>query len=177
VKMQHPESETYYNSKHSKAGIGCDACHTPKVKDKKTGKVYTSHYAVTPKHDIKASCLSGDCHKGWTEKDAVYAIDSVKAYIRGKMRKAEFWLSYLIDKIVEGKNADLPADVIAQAQDYHVKAHILWEYWTAENSDGFHNPDLARESLAQSIDASMAGVKLIDEALKAKKTAAAQSQK
>lgn len=176
VKFQHPESETFYNSKHAKAGAGCDSCHTPKVKDKKTGKVYTSHYAVTPKHDIKASCLTSKCHSNWTEEDAKYAIDSVKAYIKGKMRKAEFWLDRLIDKIVEGKNADLPADVIAKAQDYHVRAHILWEYWTAENSDGFHNPEMARESLAQSIDASMAGVKLIDEALKAKKASAQQTQ-
>lgn len=176
VKFQHPESETFYNSKHAKAGAGCDSCHTPKVKDKKTGKVYTSHYAVTPKHDLKASCLTSKCHSNWTEEDAKYAIDSVKAYIKGKMRKAEFWLDRLIDKIVEGKNADLPADVIAKAQDYHVKAHILWEYWTAENSDGFHNPELARESLAQSIDASMAGVKLIDDALKAKKASAQQTQ-
>lgn len=176
IKFQHPEAESFYNSKHDKAGAGCDTCHTPKVKDKKTGKVYTSHFAVTPKHNLKASCLSGNCHKGWTEEDAKYAIDSVKAYIKGKMRKAEFWLSTLIDKIVEGKNADLPADVIAKAQDYHVKAHFLWEWWTAENSDGFHNPTMARESLAQSIDASMAGVKLIDEALKAKKAAVQQSQ-
>ncbi|MEF3255320.1 MAG: ammonia-forming cytochrome c nitrite reductase subunit c552, partial [Deferribacterales bacterium] len=168
VKFQHPESETYYNSKHAKVGAGCDTCHMPKVQDKKTKKVYTYHNAVTPKHDIKASCLTAKCHSNWTEEDAKYAIDSVKAYIKGKMRKAEFWLSTLIDKIVEGKNADLPADVIAKAQDYHVKAHILWEWWTAENSDGFHNPTMARESLAQSIDASMAGVKLIDDALKAK---------
>jgi formate-dependent nitrite reductase cytochrome c552 subunit len=45
-KAQHPETEAYYNSKHSKAGVSCDDCHTPKVKDKK-GKVYTSHFAVT----------------------------------------------------------------------------------------------------------------------------------
>lgn len=41
-KAQHPETETYYNSKHAKAGAGCDSCHAPKIKDK-TGKVYTSH--------------------------------------------------------------------------------------------------------------------------------------
>jgi formate-dependent nitrite reductase cytochrome c552 subunit len=174
VKFQHPEVETYYGSKHSKLGVGCDACHTPKYKDTKTGKVYTSHYAVTPKHDIKASCLSKNCHSNWTDKDALYAIDSVKAYIRGKMRKAEFWLSALIDKIVEGKKAGLGAEVIAKAQDQHLKAHILWEWWTAENSDGFHNPELARESLTASVDESTAGIKIIDEALAAKNAPASQ---
>lgn len=165
-KAQHPEAETYYNSKHAKAGAGCDTCHTPKVKDKKTGKVYTSHFAATPKMQLKETCLK--CHTKWTEEQARYAIDSVKAHIRGKMRKAEFWLSALIDKIVEGKKAGLAEDVIKQAQDQHLKAHILWEYWTAENSDGFHNPDMARESLTKSVDESQKGIKIINDALDSK---------
>jgi formate-dependent nitrite reductase cytochrome c552 subunit len=85
------------------------------------------------------------------------------------MRKAEFWLSELIDKIVEGKKAGLPEDLIAQAQDQHLKAHILWEYWTAENSDGFHNPEMARESLTKSVDESMKGIQIVNEALAAQK--------
>ncbi len=168
-KAQHPESETYYNSKHAKAGAGCDSCHTPKIKDTKTGKMFTSHFAVTPRVQLKETCLK--CHPKWTEEMARYAIDSVKAHIKGKMRKAEFHLTALIDKIVEGKKAGLGEDAIRQAQDQHLKAHILWEYWTAENSDGFHNPDMARESLTRSVDESMKGIKIINDAL-AMKTAA-----
>ncbi|MCL4476389.1 MAG: ammonia-forming cytochrome c nitrite reductase subunit c552 [Nitrospirae bacterium] len=164
-KAQHPEAETYYNSKHAKAGAGCDSCHTPKVKDKK-GKAFTSHFAATPRVQLKETCLK--CHPKWTEEQARYAIDSVKAYGKGKMRKAEFWLSALIDKIVEGKKAGLGDDVIKQAQDQHLKAHILWEYWTAENSDGFHNPEMARESLTKSVDESQKGIKIIADAMTAK---------
>jgi formate-dependent nitrite reductase cytochrome c552 subunit len=109
----------------------------------------------------------------WTEEEAKYSIDSIKAFGKGKMRKAEFWLSSLIDKIVEGKKAGLSDDVIKKAQDQHLKAHILWEYWTAENSDGFHNPEMARESLTRSVDESMAGIKIINDALAAPKTASA----
>jgi formate-dependent nitrite reductase cytochrome c552 subunit len=167
-KAQHPESETFYNSKHAKAGVGCDSCHTPKIKDKK-GKVYTSHFAVTPRVQLKETCLK--CHAGWTEEQARYAIDSVKAFTKGKMRKAEFWLAALIDKIVEGKKAGLGDDAIKKAQDQHLRAHILWEYWTAENSDGFHNPELARESLTRSVDESQKGIKIINDALAAKMTA------
>lgn len=171
-KAQHPESESHYNSKHAKAGVGCDTCHFEKVKGK-NGKMYTSHYAVTPREHVKSSCLTGKCHSDWKEKDAVYAIDSVKAYTKGKMRKAEFWISALIDKIVEGQKAGLDAAVIKQAQDQHMRAHILWEYWTAENSDGFHNPDLARESLTKSMDESQKGIKIINDALAAAKANAA----
>jgi formate-dependent nitrite reductase cytochrome c552 subunit len=167
-KAQHPESESYYNSKHAKAGVGCDGCHTPKMKNK-AGKVYTSHFAVTPKVQLKETCLK--CHPKWTEEQARYAIDSVKAHIRGKMRKAEFHMSALIDKIVEAKKAGLGDDMIKQAQDQHLRAHILWEYWTAENSDGFHNPDMARESLTRSVDESMKGIKIINDAFAAKAAA------
>lgn len=165
-KAQHPEAETFYNSKHAKAGVGCNDCHTPKVKDKKTGKIYTSHFAVTPKVQLKETCLR--CHPKWTEEQAKYSIDSIKAYTKGKMRKAEFWLSSLIDKIVEAKKAGVAEDVIKQAQDQHLKAHILWEYWTAENSDGFHNPEMARESLTRSVDESQKGIKILNDALTAK---------
>ena len=167
-KAQHPESENYYNSKHAKAGVGCDNCHTPKVKDK-DGKVYTSHFAVTPRVQLKETCLK--CHPKWTEEQARYTIDSIKAYTKGKMRKAEFWLSALIDKIVEGKKAGLDASVIKQVQDQHLRAHILWEFWTAENADGFHNPEMARESLTRSVDESQKGIKIINDAI-ATKTAA-----
>jgi formate-dependent nitrite reductase cytochrome c552 subunit len=78
-------------------------------------------------------------------------------------------MAALIDKIVAGKAAGLGEDVIKQAQDQHLRAHILWEYWTAENSDGFHNPDMARESLTKSVDESMKGIKIINDALAAKK--------
>ncbi len=88
-KAQHPEAETYYESKHAKAGVGCDGCHLPKVKGR-TGKPFTSHFAVTPRVQLKETCLA--CHKKWTEEQARYSIDSVKAYTKGKMRKAEFWL-------------------------------------------------------------------------------------
>ena len=167
-KAQHPESESYYNSKHAKAGVGCDDCHTPKMKAK-NGKMFTSHFAVTPKAMLKETCLK--CHPKWTEEMARYSIDSVKAYGKGKMRKAEFHLSVLIDKIVEGKKAGLGDDVIKQAQDQHLRAHILWEYWTAENSDGFHNPEMARESLTKSVDESQKGIKIINDALAAKTAA------
>jgi len=164
-KAQHPESEAFYNSKHAKAGAGCDSCHTPKVKGR-GGKVFTSHFAVTPRVMLKDTCLK--CHKQWSEEQARYAIDSVKAHIRGKMRKAEFRIAALIDKIVEGKKAGLAAEAVQKAQDHHLRAHILWEFWTAENSDGFHNPDMAKEALTRSADEAFAGIKVIDDALAAK---------
>ncbi|MGE5895012.1 MAG: ammonia-forming cytochrome c nitrite reductase subunit c552, partial [bacterium] len=95
---------------------------------------------------------------------------SIKAYGKGKMRKAEYWLTTLIDRIAAAKKAGVDGAVIKQAQDQHLRAHILWEFWTAENSDGFHNPEMARESLTRSVDESQKGIKIIDDAM-AQKTA------
>jgi len=166
-KAQHPETETYYNSKHAKAGVSCDACHTPKIKDPKTGKVWTSHFAVTPRVQLKETCLK--CHATWSEEQAKYSIDSIKAHIKGKLRKAEFWACALIDTIVAAKNAGVDPAIIKQAQDQHLRAHVLWEYWTAENSDGFHNPEMAKESLTKSMDESQKGIKLLNDAMMPKK--------
>ncbi len=167
-KAQHPESETFYNSKHAQYGVSCDNCHTPKIKDRKTGKVFTSHFAVTPRAQLKDTCLSARCHANWTPEQAAYSIDSIKAFTKGKLRKAEFWISALIDKIVEAKKAGLDSAIVKQAQDQHLKAHVLWEFWTAENSDGFHNPEMARESLTRSVDEAQKGIKILADAMASK---------
>jgi formate-dependent nitrite reductase cytochrome c552 subunit len=150
----------------SRAGVRCTDCHTPKAKASGWGgKEYTSHFAVTPKVMPKETCLR--CHGKWDEEQALYTIDSVKAHVRGKLRKAEFWLDQLIDRIVEAKKAGLDPAAVKQAQDQHLRAHILWEWWTAENSDGFHNPEMARESLTRSVDESQKGIKILADAAEA----------
>jgi len=174
-KAQHPDVENYYGSKHQKAGVECSQCHMPKVKDPKTGKIYTSHWQTSPKHYIKATCLQ--CHSEWTEKQAVYVIDSLKNKQQGKMRKAEFWLTRMIDKFEEAKGVGIDEAVLNQVREKHFEAHIHWEWWAASNGAHFHNPDQALESLNKSMTISQEGIKLLDDAMAAKrapaKTAAA----
>ena len=54
---------------------------------------------------------------------------------------------------------------------------MLWEFWTAENSDGFHNPELARETLTGAIKAAKDGVDLLNQAIDAKGAATAAAAK
>ena len=94
------------------------------------------------------------------------------APVCGKLTEAEFWLGQLIDKYDEAKQAGVPEEVLKPARDAHDTAHIYWEWWTAENSDGFHNPAAARESLARSIIVSQEAVRSFEKAMadsKAKK--------
>jgi formate-dependent nitrite reductase cytochrome c552 subunit len=121
--------------------------------------------------NLKGACLT--CHKEWNEEDAKYHMESVQNYIRGKMTKAEFWIAQYIDVIMKAKEMGVSKEVMDKALDLQYDANLYWEWWTAENSDGFHNPDVARESLTRSIDASQAGIKLLKEEMAKMKAAVA----
>ena len=166
-KSQHPDAETFWNSKHDKAGVQCQNCHMPKLTDPKTGKRFTSHWQTNPRNYIKETCLT--CHSGWNETKARYVMDSLYGHIQGKTRKAEFWLTRLIDKFEEANAAGLNETPLQAARDKHYEAHVHWEWWTSTNGGSFHNPDQAKESLNRSMTLSQEGIKILDEALKARR--------
>ena len=174
IKMQHPEAEAFAGSVHDKAGVQCHQCHMPKQKGK-SGKLFSTHGVIRPLADVKASCLG--CHP----KDGVeakrYEIETIRNYVKGKMRKSEYWIGRLIDTYVVAKRAGVSEDVLAKAREKHEEAHVLWEFWTAENSDGFHNPELARETLTGAIKAAKDGVELLNQAIDAKGAAPAIAAK
>ncbi len=161
TKFQHPDVETQWGSKHERARVECKDCHMPKIKQK--GKEYTLHGVRRPRTVLKETCLR--CHPDWTEQQAEYQIDAIQSYIRGKMRKAEFSLGQLIDTYVLAKDLGVGEEVLREVRKEHDRANTLWEWWTAENSDGFHNPEQARRSLAESINASQKGIDILNKAI------------
>lgn len=168
-KIQHPEVEVYWGSKHERAGVECKDCHMPKMKTKDGKKTYTWHGQKSSKYMKKDTCLK--CHSTWSEKEAEYQIEAIQYYIRGKMRKAEFWLAEFVKTYTRAKDAGVPEDKLAESRKFHTKAHTKWEWWTAENSDGFHNPDQAKASLLESIQTSIDGVKFLEKAIDEAKSA------
>lgn len=166
TKIQHPEVETFWGSVHEKKGVECKDCHMPKMKDKK-GKTFTFHGQRSSRYMVKDTCIR--CHSSWSQEEAEYQVDSIQNYIRGKIRKAEFWLEQFIETYLRAKDLGVKEEILREVWPLHDQAHIHYEWWTAENSDGFHNPHLARESLAQSIDASQEGIKLLEQAIEKRK--------
>ena len=148
TKMQHPDAEVFWNSKHDKAGVQCHSCHMPKVTDPKTKQTYTSHWQTNPKHYIKQTCLT--CHTDWSEQQAKYVMESMSSHYAGKVRHAEFWLSQLINTFVEVQGVGLDDATLNAARAKHTEAHANWEWWTASNGSAFHNLDQAKDSLAKS---------------------------
>jgi formate-dependent nitrite reductase cytochrome c552 subunit len=165
VKLQHPEAETYAGSVHDRAGIQCHQCHMPKMKGK-TGKTFTTHGVVKPVDHVKEACLT--CHPKSTVEQKKWMIETSRNYIKGKMRKSEYWLGKLIDTYAKAKKAGADESALAEARSKHEEAHVLWEWWTAENSDGWHNPELARDSLTASIIASKKGIEALNKAMEEK---------
>jgi len=168
-KLQHPETETFWGSKHEREGVECKDCHMRKIE--KNGKTFTDHQQRSPRSMLKETCVK--CHGEMTEENAKYQIDAIQNYTRGKLAKAEYWLAQLIDTFPKARAAGVPEDAIKAAQAHHDQAHIYWEWWTAENSAGFHNPGAARESLTRSVNESQAGIKVLNDAIAARTTAAA----
>lgn len=164
-KIQHPELEVFWGSKHEKAGVECKHCHMPQVK--KGNKTFTWHGTKSARYMTKETCLT--CHPKWTEKEAEYQIEVIQNYIRGKMRKAEFWLGQFIDTFQRAKDLGVSESVLVESRKFHDESHTLWEWWTAENSDGFHNPEQARLALTKSIDTSQEGVKFLESAIAQKR--------
>lgn len=163
VKLQHPELETYWGSVHDQAGVQCHSCHMPKEKNAQ-GVTFTSHEVIRPKDDAGKACMS--CHPDSSPEEKLYQIKTVQNYTKGKMREAEAALGELIDTYAEAQKAGVGEPVLAEARKQHEIAHVLWEWWTAENSDGWHNPALAKESLAESITASQKGIALLKNGMK-----------
>jgi formate-dependent nitrite reductase cytochrome c552 subunit len=166
IKLQHPEAEAFAGSVHDKAGVQCHQCHMPKIKGK-DGKMFSAHNVSRPLNSVKESCLG--CHPKDSVDAKKYEIESIRNYVKGKMRKAEYWIGKLIDTYAIAKRAGVSEETLAKAREKHEEAHVLWEFWTAENSDGFHNPDLARETLTGAIKAGKDGVKILEDAMEIKK--------
>lgn len=166
-KIQHPETETFWGSKHEKAGLTCANCHMPKIKNK-NGKLFTFHGQRSVKYVPGRTAVCVNCHKNWTPEKAEYTIQGIQNYIRGKMRKAEYWISKLVDTYAIAKAVGVKEEILAKAREYHTKAHTKWEWWTAENSDGFHNPELAKASLNEAIQYASEAVLLLEKSIKEK---------
>jgi nitrite reductase (cytochrome c-552) len=161
-KLQHPEMETFWGSKHEQAGVECKHCHMPEMQTP-DGQTYTFHGQRSARYMKKDTCMG--CHQGWTEEEAEYQIDAIQEYTRGKVTKAEFWLASLIDTFALAQRSGVSEEVLNEARTAHDQAHVLWEWWTAENSEGFHNPAAARESLTRSITISQETIKKLEAAM------------
>jgi nitrite reductase (cytochrome c-552) len=146
LKAQHPEFEFFTaDSTHYKAGVSCADCHMPYVSD--GAAKYSSHDVHSPLLNAEQSC--GQCHTD-TEyvTNRVAAIQDQVATTKVQTEDAILDAITAIKAAVAAGNAD-PA-LLDQARKLHREAQFMWDFVSAENSTGFHNPEYALKILADS---------------------------
>jgi nitrite reductase (cytochrome c-552) len=154
LKMQHPEYETWIDGTHGAAGVSCADCHMPyqKAEDKKK---MSSHWWTSPLKDPEMRACR-QCH---ADKSADYLKDRV-LYTQKKTFEQLLTAQEASVKAHEavrqaeafsGDKAPNYDELIAGARELIRKGQLYWDYVSAENSVGFHNPSKLLDTLASSI--------------------------
>ena len=144
LKAQHPEYEVYTaGSTHYQAGVACADCHMPYVRD--GAAKFTSHDIHSPLLNPEMAC--GQCHT-----NVKYVVGRV-AEIQGQVYTTKLATEdALVDslKALQGAAADSTSDakLLDEARQLHRNAQFMWDFVSAENSMGFHNPEYLLKTLA-----------------------------
>ena len=153
LKMQHPDYETWIDGPHGAAGVACADCHMPYQREE--GKKMSSHWWTSPLRDPELRACR-QCH-----------ADKTAAYLRGRIEytqdKTYKQLLVAQEYSVRAHEAvrlaleytgEKPADydqLIIRAKEAVRKGQMFWDFVSAENSVGFHNPAKALDTLTSSI--------------------------
>jgi nitrite reductase (cytochrome c-552) len=146
LKAQHPEYEMYTaGSTHYLAGVACADCHMPYVRD--GASKFSSHDVHSPLLNPEQAC--GQCHT-----DTKYVVDRVNEIQQQVYSTKIETENAIIDAItaIKAAAADPTADaaLLDQARQLHRKSQFMWDFVSAENSMGFHNPEYILKILADS---------------------------
>ena len=146
LKAQHPEYEFFTaESTHFQAGVACADCHMPYVRD--GAAKFSSHDVHSPLLNAEQAC--GQCHT-----DSEYVVGRVNV-IQEQVAETKIATE---DAILDAINAiklaatapNADAALLDQARSLHRKAQFMWDFVSAENSTGFHNPEYALRILGDS---------------------------
>jgi nitrite reductase (cytochrome c-552) len=146
LKAQHPEYEMYTaDSTHYKAGVACADCHMPYVRE--GAAKFSSHDVHSPLINPQQAC--GQCH---TDVDYVIGrVNDIQDQVFTAKRSTE---DALIDAIAAlgaaAARPDADAALLDRARQLHRRAQFMWDFVSAENSMGFHNPEYILKILADS---------------------------
>ncbi|MBK6766618.1 MAG: ammonia-forming cytochrome c nitrite reductase subunit c552 [bacterium] len=147
VKMQHPEYEMWSSGIHSRSGVGCADCHMPYTRD---GSIkVTDHWIRSPYMNLTNACLT--CHRE-SEDEMASRIREIQDRTWNLMDRSEVAIIAAIDAIKAAIEAGATDEELADCRNLHRKAHLRWDFVSAENSMGFHSPQEATRMLGDAID-------------------------
>ncbi len=139
IKMQHPDYELFSaDSTHYKAGVACADCHMPYTRD--GAAKFSTHNVQSPLLNAETAC--GACHT-----DVAYVTGRVATI----QKQVNDTLLATEDAIIEAIQAieaaalvsGVDKELLTEARNLHREAQLRWDFISAENSMGFHNPEEA----------------------------------
>lgn len=160
LKAQHPEFETFVGSTHYEAGLSCADCHMPY--QMVGGEKISSHWWTSPLKHMNESCMT--CHREGEEalrERVFYTQDKVA----DMMARVGTVTVEAIEAIAEAEKHGANKEILDEARALQRKGQFLVDWVCAENSMGFHNPQLIMETLNTSMDY---GYQAINKALEAR---------
>ena len=146
LKAQHPEYEFFTaGSTHYNAGVSCSDCHMPYVRE--GASKYSSHDVHSPLLNPEQAC--GQCH---TDSEyVVRRVNTIQEQVATTKIATEDAIVDAINAIkLAAANPNADQELLNQARNLHRKAQFMWDFVSAENSTGFHNPEYALKILADS---------------------------
>ncbi|NJC95222.1 MAG: ammonia-forming cytochrome c nitrite reductase subunit c552 [Anaerolineales bacterium] len=146
LKAQHPEFEFFTaGSTHYNAGVSCSDCHMPYMRD--GAAKYSTHDVHSPLLNPEQAC--GQCH---TDSEyVVRRVNLIQDQVATTKVETENAIIDAINAIkLAAANPNANQELLDQARNLHRKAQFMWDFVSAENSTGFHNPEYALKILADS---------------------------
>ncbi|MDR0816597.1 MAG: ammonia-forming cytochrome c nitrite reductase subunit c552 [Desulfovibrio sp.] len=166
IKMQHPDYEMFVDGPHGAAGVACADCHMQY--QRVDGKKISSHWMTSPLKDQEMRACR-QCHADKTADFLRERVIYSQKKVFDQLIKAEA-LSVKAHEAVRIAGAyagDSAADydtLMKQAVEMVRKGQLFWDYVSAENSVGFHNPAKSLDTLATSMESSRIAVDLASQA-------------
>lgn len=165
LKAQHPEYETWSNGTHGSAGVTCADCHMPYIRMDGKKKVSDHQWTSPLKSPDGIDRACRQCHSDktveylkervqYTQKktfDNLLAAQDMSVKAHEAVRLAREWNG--------PRNANY-AKLLIEAKEMVRKGQFFWDYLSAENSIGFHNPVKALDTAHKSMEYSQKAVDL-----------------
>lgn len=121
---------------------------------------FKSHHWTSPLKTIESSCLG--CHQDETAASLTAKVEGVQKQVEDKMNEGSRVLLELIDLLkAETASQTVSDQVLEEARNKHRIAQFKWDFVFVENSEGFHNKDLAMKNLQEAIDTANEGIALL----------------
>lgn len=153
LKMQHPDFETWIDGTHGAAGVACADCHMPYQREK--GKKMSSHWWTSPLKDPELHACR-QCHSDKTAEYLRKRVEFTQEKVYRNLITAQDYSVKAHEAVrlateYQGEKSPEYDKLMIKARQGVRKGQMFWDWVSAENSMGFHNPSKALDTLAQSI--------------------------